>query len=217
MEYERNGAAGGALIAGTALLLLHKYITHGEFDQGRMRSMAWSQSEKDKARLLGLGRLEDKRVAFAESLKAQGLSFTDALLVQQGGGFQGVGRAGERLYLLTGPAPGDADADFVCERLDGLRASFEPFLIESEGMGGMLGMGKKGGRGYRLMLLWNGGEREMSFVPALMCILDVRPGDRFALAETARNKKVYNFVWDFPAIDVRAMDRIAARWAEMVP
>ncbi len=178
--------------------------------------MAWSQSEKDKARIAGLQGLEDKRVAFAQRLQAQGLRFSDALLVQQGGGFQGIGLADGRVYLLTGPAPGEAEADFVCEPLDGPQAVFEPFLVESEGMGGMLGMGKKGGAGYVLRLEWDGGQREMEFVPALMNVLDVRPGDNLPLLDVRHSKKDYNFVWDFRAIDGREMDRIVARWAGLL-
>ena len=178
--------------------------------------MAWFQSEKDRQRIAQLSALEDKRIAFARDIAAKGLHFERALLVQVGGGFEGIGLAAGNAYLLTGPAPVDEDGQFICEALPNVRASFEPFAIEGDGMNGMLGMGKKGGRGKKLVLHWDGGEREIEFVHALQMIYELKPGESFPLLNANKNPKDYNFVWDFASIQPHQLDFIAAHWAQLI-
>ena len=117
----------------------------------------FSNKEEEVRRKRNLKELEDKRVRFAERLAAEGFRPEHCLFVQRDGGFVAVARHGGALYFLTGPAPG-AEEDFTLRRVGRARAYAEDVLIKSEGLGGILGFGKKGGYGFRLIVTPEEGE-----------------------------------------------------------
>lgn len=172
--------------------------------------------EQERARKQNLRALEDKRLAFAQRLAQAGVHLERALLVQTGGGFRGVALGDGKAYLLSGPAPGE-DGDFEIGEMGGLRAWFEPHIVPSEGGGGLLGFGKKGGSGYMLKLRMGEGEPDqIRFVPALEGVLEVREGEPMALLSEKRRRGDANFVWDFLIIKPSEMDAIAKRWQRLL-
>lgn len=178
--------------------------------------MRWFGGNKERKRLEGLKLLEDKRLAFADEMKTRGIKFERALLVQSGGGFEGIAFAGTELYLLSGPAPGDAEGEFCAERITGAKVGFEPFEVPAEGGGGILGFGKKGGHGYQIVIESGGGQRRIQLVPALQCVMELREGRELALTSTQRRRKDANFVWDFVALSPGEIHGIVGRWKQML-
>ena len=108
-------------------------------------------SEAEAKRKQNLRELEDKRLRFAKRLTDEGFSAQACLFAQFNGGFTAVAKCGEDICLIKGPAPG-ADEDFSIRRIPGARARCEDILIKSEGLGGLLGFGKKGGAGFKLIV-----------------------------------------------------------------
>ena len=180
--------------------------------------MAWMRSESEKKRVQDLTNLEDKRVAWATKMKAEGMTFQQALFTQIGGGFEGVALTKSmRLFYLRGPAPGEEGVEFCCEPLLAPQCRFEPYILSPEGFGGVLGLGKKGGIGYKLFITTgNDQNRTIEFMPAVQNMLDISEGQPFALLDSVRNKKEYNFVWEFGSPDRAKMEAIALRWAKLL-
>lgn len=177
--------------------------------------MGLFNNPKEQQRLLNLQQLEDKRLIFARELKQRGINIDRALLVQTGGGFKGIGMHKSDVYLLEGPAPGE-DADFKIDVITGMPIRFEPFVIPSEGGGGLLGFGKKGGHGY-LMCIGNpdGTEQQIHMVSALQCIYEEQEQELTLLSEK-RRKGNANFVWDFTPIQNKQLDKIVEAWKKLV-
>ena len=179
--------------------------------------MAWMQSEADLKRAAGLRQLEEMRVNWAANVQAGGTTFEQALLTQVGGGFEGIAltKSG-RLYYLAGPAPGDPEGQFACEHIAHPQCNFEPYVIEPEGFGGVLGVGKKGGMGYKLFINGDNLEKTLEYMPALHGMMDVPEGAPFPLFELVLNKKEYNFVWEFASPDRTQLETIVLRWAKLL-
>lgn len=184
---------------------------------GGCAQMALFDREKERQRKLSLKLLEDKRLAFAEQMQKQRVSIECALLALVDGGFRGLAISNERPYLLIGPGPLDEDVPFEMLDLTGAQMRFDPFIIPSDGMGGMLGFGKKGGRGYQLMIEPKDGEPiSIQFVPALAGVLEVPNGAHFGLLNTKRRRGDSNFAWDFSFIEPHKMDEIVQRWSPRI-
>lgn len=178
--------------------------------------MSLFKNSQEMQRLANLKRLEDKRLAFARKMREDGVRFGSALLVQSGGGFMGIGLSGSDVYLLGGPAPIDEQGEFKAEKITGADMRFEPHTIPGEGAGGVLGFGKKGGRGYMLVIDRPDAERlEIEFVPALQCMYESVNGDLPLLSETRRRKDA-NFVWEFRPLETREMNDIVLRWSGLL-
>ena len=178
----------------------------------------FSNNEAEILRKRNLKELEDKRVRFAEMLAARGFQPEECLYVQQNGGFAAVARQGSELFLLTGPAPG-AEEDFTFRPAGRARAYVEDVLIKSEGLGGLLGFGKKGGVGFKMVIVPEEGEPlEMELVSGLGTYLEVRPDKRGknALLGVKRRRGNANFVWDFMPIEREAIDALQKRWMKII-
>ena len=92
-------------------------------------------------------------------------------------------------------------------------------LIKSEGLGGILGFGKKGGVGFKMVIVPEEGEPlEMELVSGLGTYLEVRPDKRGknALLGVKRRRGNANFVWDFMPIEREAIDALQKRWMEII-
>ena len=178
----------------------------------------FSNKEEEVRRKRNLKELEDKRVRFAERLAAEGFRPEHCLFVQRDGGFVAVARHGGALYFLTGPAPG-AEEDFTLRRVGRARAYAEDVLIKSEGLGGILGFGKKGGYGFRLIVTPEEGEpMEIEMVSGLGTYLEIRPDKRVknALLNPKRRRGNANVVWDFQPVEREALEGVRDRWLRLV-
>ena len=178
----------------------------------------FSNKEEEVRRKRNLKELEDKRVRFAERLAAEGFRPEHCLFVQRDGGFVAVARHGGALYFLTGPAPG-AEEDFTLRRVGRARAYAEDVLIKSEGLGGILGFGKKGGVGFKLVIVPEEGEPlEMELISGLGTYLEIRPEKRAknALLSVKRRRGNANIVWDFLPIERNALQPLQQRWLGII-
>ena len=178
----------------------------------------FGNNEAEAARKRNLKELEDKRVRFAEALAQRGFQPEHCLFVQRDGGFVAVARQGGELFLLTGPAPG-AEEDFTFRAAGRARAYTEDVFIKSEGLGGILGFGKKGGVGFKLVIVPEEGEPlEMELISGLGTYLEIRPEKKVknALLGVKRRRGNANFVWDFMPIEREAVNDLQSRWLAMI-
>lgn len=166
-------------------------------------------NENEKMRKSNLKELEDKRIAFAEA--HQDLKMDSALLVQFGGGFNGVGIGPEGIYLLTGPGPGD-EGDFTLERFSHCKARLRDEKIASEGAAGILGFGKKGGLGYTLSIEVPEKSFEITFVSGFNFLLEVTPAKKNPLLDPKRRPGNANIVWDMRSIPYADSQATFAWW-----
>lgn len=166
-------------------------------------------NENEKMRKSNLKELEDKRIAFAEA--HQDLKMDSALLVQFGGGFNGVGIGPDGIYLMTGPGPGD-EADFTLERFSHCKARLRDEKIASEGAAGILGFGKKGGLGYTLAIEVPDKSFEITFVSGFNFLLEVTPAKKNPLLDPKRRPGNANIVWDMRSIPYADSQATFAWW-----
>ena len=177
-----------------------------------------SNREAEALRKRNLQALEDKRMRFAEKLAAEGFAPESCLFVQREGGFVAVAQQNGELFLITGPAPGE-EADFTLRRAGRARAYTEEILIKSEGLGGVLGFGKKGGVGFKLVIVPEEGEPlEMELISGLGTYLEIRPEKRAknALLSVKRRRGNANIVWDFLPIERNALQPLQQRWLGII-
>lgn len=137
--------------------------------------MGLFSNEAEVQRKQNLKELEDKRVRFAQRLAQEGFAPECCLFTQKEGGFVAVAKRGDEVFLLTGPAPG-AQEDFTFRRARNPRVRVEEIFIKSEGLGGILGFGKKGGVGFRLIVTPEDGEAlEMELISGWAAIWNLPP------------------------------------------
>ena len=127
--------------------------------------MALFDTAEDRARKEKLKKLEDKRLAFAQRLDAQGFEPEEMLFTQNAdGGFTAVCHFKGRCFLIIGPGFGSED-EFVIEDTDALDYRVQEVYEKAEGMGGLFGFGKKAEVGAEFIISRpSGGEAKMSFV-----------------------------------------------------
>ena len=151
-------------------------------------------------------------------MKQEGFAPENCLFVQKNGGFAAVARHGGEIFLLTGPGPG-AEEDFTFRRVKRARAYTEDVFIKSEGLGGILGFGKKGGVGFKLIVTPEDGEPlEMELISGLGTYLEIRPDKRVknALLNPKRRRGNANFVWDFLPLERETVAMLEKRWLELI-
>ena len=88
-----------------------------------------------------------------------------------------------------------------------------------EGLGGILGSGKKGGYGFRLIVTPEEGEpMEIELVSGLGTYLEIRPDKRVknALLNPKRRRGNANGVWDFQPVEREALEGVRDRWLRLV-
>lgn len=156
---------------------------------------------KERQRKANLKAMEDKRLAFAQRLDAEGFKPEKMLFAQMDkGGFAAVCAHGGRRWLIVSPEFG-GDGDFI--RLD-----FEPedvkkvdVHIEGEGMGGILGLGRRSQHGAEYVIaLPDGGEAVVPFVFGRSSWSEFRLAKN-PLLKTARRRGDANVVWELKPID----------------
>lgn len=177
--------------------------------------MGLFSNEAETKRKMSLKELEDKRLRFVELLKQESFSPDAVLYTQQLGGFHGIAKNSQEFYLITGPAPG-AEEDFTFRRFSSLQARSEELIIKSEGMGGVLGFGKKGGIGYTFIFTTPDGEEfSIELIAGQNTFLEVS-GTNNPLTKPKRRRGNSNFVWDFRPVEREHLEGIKSRWVEPI-
>ena len=171
--------------------------------------MGLFDSAEEQARKAKLKQLEDKRVAFARALSAQGFAPERMLFAQtDNGGFTALSRFNGEYWLIVAPGFG-TDEDFAVERHDRLDYRVEEVRVASEGMGGIFGFGKKAEIGADYVIARrDGGEAHMPFVCGRSCWLDCTSLKKNPLLRTERRRGDANVVWDFRPIDKTAVNAV---------
>ena len=83
----------------------------------------------------------------------------------------------------------------------------------------MLGFGKKGGVGFKLVIVPEEGEPlEMELISGLGTYLEIRPEKRAknALLSVKRRRGNANIVWDFLPIERNALQPLQQRWLGII-
>ena len=170
--------------------------------------MGLFDSAEELERRAKLKDLEDKRVAFAGKLAGMGFAPEKMLFAQtEKGGFSALCRFNGKYWLIVGPDFGSGD-DFALEQYDKLNYRVEDVHIQSEGMGGIFGFGKKAEIGREFIITRHDGtEARLPFVCGrnswMECTLNRNP-----LLKTQRRRGDANLVWDLRPLDRGTVDRV---------
>ena len=172
--------------------------------------MSLFNDPKELERKEKLRQLEDKRLRFAEQQQRSGFA-PEKMIICSGerGGLYGLCREGGQVCLILGPDFG-GEGEFVLERFDRLPARMEDYYEKPEGMGGFLGLGKRGQQGFRLIVERPEGELAIPYVYGLNCAA-VYPLKKNPLLSVKRRRGDANVVWDLPPVDkhrVRELERL---------
>ena len=152
--------------------------------------------------------LEDKRLAFAQRLDREGFKPERMLFAQMSnGGFSAIAKFNGKQWLIVSPGLGE-DADFRLEVSERFPVRTEEVLVKSEGMGGMLGFGKKGEHGTEYVVtLSDGSEVRVPFVYGRSAWAEFQL-KKNPLLDVRRRRKDANIVWEFRPIDNAELRRI---------
>lgn len=177
--------------------------------------MGLFDNEAERQRKQSLRELEDKRLAFAQRLQEMGLRSDKSLYGQVEGGFHGVALSGEEILYITGPGPGSAE-DYTVARHPSAVVRSEEIFIKSEGLGGVLGFGKKGGLGFRLVLTFpDGTQGDVEIVAGQNCVL-AREKGADPVFSVKRRRGLSNVVWDFRPIEAKTAQALRLKWLELL-
>lgn len=158
--------------------------------------------------------MEDKRCRFAQRMQEEGFAPESMLLFSgEGGGVIGLCRDGGQAYVICGPDFG-AGNDFEMFRFVRSQTRREEIDEPGEGMGGVLGLGKKSARGFKLHIVC--GEKEIT-VPAIVnrsSMLLCRRGKNLLL-NVKRRRGDANIVWDLPPLDKRGLADVS-EWIDEI-
>ena len=154
--------------------------------------------------------LEDKRLAFAQALANKGFKPEKMLFAQtENGGFTAVAKFGGKRWLVVSPGLG-TDEEFYLEIVERFAVRKNEVLVKSEGMGGMLGFGKKGERGTDYVIARaDGEEAHLPFVFGRSCWgeFDLKKNP---LLSVKRRRGNANVVWDLKPVDAPQLEKICA-------
>ena len=152
--------------------------------------------------------LEDRRMAFAQKLEAEGFRPETMLAVQSDlGGIVALCAFGGRRWLIVGPGYGSDEA-YRMEPFESENVRREEVLVRSEGLGGILGFGKKGERGVEYAVtLADGSEVRVPFVFGRNGCAEFKLAKN-PLLSTRRRRGDANVVWDMRPIDNTQLSKI---------
>ncbi|MGI6238313.1 MAG: hypothetical protein ACOYI5_01640 [Christensenellales bacterium] len=182
-----------------------------------MGESARQSAAKEANRRERLRALEDKRLAFAQRMRAEGFDPELTLYIQREGGFHAIAQNGGEICILYGPGPNE-DADFTCERYEKgqLRAELRPAAQASTGMGGAFGIGAKGGVGFALTITRpDDTVLELTLLSDIGAYLEVERRKN-ALLSPRRTRGDANFVWNLTSGSPRAVRRIGETWLRIL-
>ena len=164
---------------------------------------------EEQERKAKLKRFEDKRLAFAQQLDKRGFKPEKMLFAQAGnGGFISVCNFEGKQWLIISPGFGAEDEDYVLESYDHFDVRRQEVHVKSQGMGGILGFGKKGEHGAEYVITRaDGSEIAMPFVFGRSSWAEF-PLKKNPLLLTRRRRKDANVVWDLHPVDNAQLNKI---------
>lgn len=162
--------------------------------------------ENEAKRRQSLKEMEDKRLAFAEEMHSVGFApeYMVAASTHQGG-YVCICRDKGQICLIISPDFG-GEGDFVLERYGRLEVSKEEYFEAPEGMAGVFGFGKKGQRGFYLVIAREDGELRVPFIANRNSAMEW--GARNPLLSLKRRRGDANIVWDMRPVDKQYLRRI---------
>ena len=170
--------------------------------------MGFFSDPNEQARRDNLRKLEDKRLMLATQLEQQGFKPETMLFAQSdNGGFVAACHYAGKQWLIVGPGFG-TDEDFVVASSERFDVHRREVRVESEGMGGIMGFGKKGENGVEYVVtLPDGGEAVMPFVYGRNAWAEFTL-KKNPLLSTKRRRRDANIVWDLAPIDNALLPKI---------
>lgn len=172
--------------------------------------MGFFSDPKEIERRENLKKLEDKRLKLAGALDQQGFKPEKMLFAQaENGGFVAVGVHGGARWVIASPALG-SDDDFIVEHSACFPVRKQDVFVQSEGMGGIMGFGKKGEHGVEYVVtLSDSRELKMPFVYGRSNWAEF-PLKKNPLLSTRRRRGDANIVWDLRPVDNMQLPQIIA-------
>ncbi|MBR1558932.1 MAG: hypothetical protein IJ646_01690 [Clostridia bacterium] len=162
----------------------------------------------ERERKENLRKLEDKRLALAQELDKKGFKPEKMLFAStENGGFVATCRHNGRQWVIASPGFG-TEEPFIVEDAERFPVRKQEVLVKSEGMGGILGFGKKGEHGVEYVItLSDGSEVKLPIVFGRSCWAEY-PLRKNPLLDTRRRRKDGNIVWELRPVDNGVIDRI---------
>ena len=146
----------------------------------------------------------------AQALERQGFKPERMLFAQAAnGGFVAIARHGGKQWLVVSPGLGTED-DFIVEQAERLDVRKEKVRVQSEGMGGILGFGKKGENGAEYVVTLSDGREvrlPIVFGRNSWAEFELRKNP---LLSTKRRRKDANIVWELKPVDNTELDNVLA-------
>ena len=169
------------------------------------------RERKEKLRIL-----EDKRMAFLEEATRAGFH-PEAMLLAAGEKSEliGLARQDGAYWLVIAPAFGAEGAYRLIKR-DALAWDMEKHYVAPEGMGGVMGFGKKGELGIRLVIHLDDEDVVLPLIAGRNSALMCQRARSNPLLDPKRRRGDANVVWDLPPIDKRAMERLKGELEELL-
>lgn len=165
--------------------------------------MGLFSSPAEDARKVNLKALEDARLAFLPQIQNAG---TLLMTLTERGSVRAIGFIGGTPHAIIAPEFGSGDA-YLLIPLNGCRYRKEPFFEASTGLGGALGIGKRGGIGFTLTLETPDGEWALPFIVRKSACLLCEP-KRNPMLVPKRRKGNSNPAWELKPIEKRDLNRI---------
>lgn len=166
--------------------------------------------DAENLRKQNLKNLEDRRVRFAEDLEKRGFRPERMFFCSsENGSFVALARHNDQYAVIVGPVFG-TDEDFILDLQDSLEYSREDIFEKGTGLNGAFGFGKKGAKGFRLLIrLSDGRQVPMDVVAGRTSWIEV-PYKKNPLVKTRRRRGDANVLWDLMPIDPGHLDKIEA-------
>lgn len=159
--------------------------------------MGFFSNPVEDMRKQNLAALEDARLRFAEKMQNENFAPAKMLLVSTDrGGYVGLCRDRDRFCLIVSPNFGEA-GEFTIEYSPAVRR--EDVFEAAEGMGGAFGFGKKGARGFNLIINREDGEFSIPFITNRSAAAIANAKN--PLLSTGRRRGNANLAWDFHPVD----------------
>lgn len=158
-------------------------------------------SNAEKVRKQNLKNMEDKRLHFAEELKAKGFAPERMIFFSnEGGNFVALSRWNGKYAVIVSPVFGQ-EGDFLLELHDELHYEREDVYQKGTGLNGAFGFGTKGAKGFTLHITMNDGSvADMQVVAGRTSWLEA-PLKKNPLLSVKRRRGDANIVWDLMPIE----------------